>query len=543
MKKNNFWWYYLLIVGLIIFVFFMIYSFNVINPTSTDWIFASGGDISQHYVGWEAYRVGNWMFPIGLTNMVSYPSSISVIYTDSIPLMALFFKLISFILPKTFQYLGLYGLLCFVLQGILSVRIIKKYTDSLWHIIVVSLLFVLVPSMIFRMFYHTALASQWLLLLSLESIFLYDDFNKKNKIYYFWGIMGFLVVTIHLYYLVMCGIILIGYIVLDVLKTKKVKKSIVLLLIYIGVAFLSIWIFGGFTNMGYGDNDGFGLFSYNLNGLVNSQGVSEFLREMPMLDQQYEGFSYLGFGVIILIIIAFVTSVKWFVHDRKDLLSYKYLVISLLLISIISLFVALSPKAYVGNNLIYDLKLPDFILNLWGTFRSTGRFIWPVVYILTLLSIIIIIKRLSFKKSLIILSLCTCIQLKDIQSYLGSLNSFYNQKIPLKEDSNISNYVLLNNISVNKKINVLVLVSKDFYDDDLIMYADWAINHNMKINRFYFARKSFDKKLLSNTKKFLDKKSDNVVFLFTTKRECLLYELNCYKLENNYSIGYVKELV
>lgn len=543
-KSKSFMPYYFLLAGIIVLIFGGIYGFSILNPTYTNWIFTKSGDIVQHYVGWESFRAGEWTFPIGLTNATSYPMNISVIYTDSIPIVALFFKLISFMLPKTFQYLGLYGLLCFILQGILSARIIKKFTDSKLNIIIGSILFTIVPSMIFRMFYHTALASQWLLLLSLETIFLYNDFKEGKKIYFIWALIAFLISTIHLYYLLMCGIILLGYILLDILNTKKVKKSIILLVIYLVVALITIWIFGGFTNIVENDDFGFGLglFSYNLNGLLNSQGWSVFLKELPMIQEQYEGFSYLGLGVIILIIISIILTIIWFRKDKEDLKQYKNLVISLVFISVISILVALSPKVYIGEHLLFELKLPSFITSIWEIFRSTGRFVWPVIYILTLLSVIIILKRLNWKYSLLILSVCTVIQIIDIGVVLTDINIFYTQKYVIKDESNLYENDSLKLVANNEKIKLLILVSEDLNSIDKFMYSDWALNNNMKTNNFHFARTTFDSILLANTLEYLEEKNETEVFVFTSKKECLNYELNCYKLPNDYYLGYINEL-
>ena len=347
-KEESYRWCYISIISIITLIFCGIYGVRILNPGNVDWIFASTGlrvDIQVHYIGWEAFRLGNWSFPFaGLTNMLSYPLNISAIHTDCIPILAVFFKLISFMLPKTFQYLGLYGLLCFILQGIISANIVKKFTDSKLNIVVVSVLFAIVPSMIFRLFYHTALASQWLLLLSLETLFLYSDFQRGKKIYVMWGIISFLVSSIHIYYLLMCGIILVGYILLDILNTKKVWRSIILLIIYLLVAAFTIWILGGFDGISSNDTFGFGLFSYNLNGLVNSQGWSVFLKALPMQGEQYEGFSYLGLGVILLNIISIILIIMWYRKDKEDLKQYRNLFISLLVISFISLVVSLSPK-------------------------------------------------------------------------------------------------------------------------------------------------------------------------------------------------------
>ena len=536
--------YYFLIAGIIFILFGLIYGFKILNPTYTTWIFAKQSDITIHYVGWEAYRVGEWLFPIGLTNVISYPTGISVIYTDVIPILAFFFKLISFILPKTFQYLGLYGLLCFILQGIFSAKIAKKFTDSKLNIITVSILFTIIPSMMFRMFYHTALASQWLLLLALETIFLYNDFQKNKKIYYMWAIISFLVSTIHIYYLLMCGIILVGYILLDILNTKKINKSIILLVIYLLVALISIYIFGGFTNLGTDEGFGYGLgiFSYNLNGLINPQGWSIFLENLPMIEGQYEGFSYLGLGVIILIIIATILTIIWFIKDKSIIKKYKNIIISLSFISLVSVFISLSPTAYIGEHLLYDLELPTFIEKIWEIFRSTGRFIWPIIHILTLLSVIIILKRLNWKISFSVLAICAFIQVIDVSSTITDLNDFYTKEYIINEEYSPYYNESLQKVANNKKIKYLVLVSDNFYDSDLIIYSDWAINNNIKTNNFHFARTSFDSLLKENTIKLLEEKDETKVYVFTDKNECINNELHCYPLPADYYLGYINEL-
>ena len=534
--------YYLLIAVIILFVFGFIYGLKVLNPGYTEWLFASNGDLMQHYVGWESYRFGDWKFPIGLTNATSYPTNISVIYTDSIPLIALFLKIFSFILPKTFQYFGLYGLLCFILQGIFSARIAKKFTDSKLNIIVIAVLFTIVPSMLFRMFYHTALASQWLLLISLETLFLYDDFGPGKKIYLWWGLIGFLIPVIHFYYIVMCGIVLLGFILLDILNTKRIKKSILLLILYIASALFSMWIFGGFTNLTENDAFGFGEYSYNLNGLINSQGWSVFFEELPMLPNQYEGFSYLGLGVMFLIFVAIVLIIYSLIKNKKSLKKQKNLLISLIFISLVCVVVAVSPKVYFGEKLLFNIKLPKFLNDMWAIFRSTGRFVWPIIYILMLGSVIVILKKLNWKGSLLIFSLAVFIQIIDIGPILENFHGFYSQKIVFNDENNIYKDYYLNLVANNSEIELMVLVSDDIYDSDKMLYSDWALNNGIQTNKLHFARTSFDELLEKNTIKFLKQKNRSQVFVFTTRRECQKHELNCYKMFNNNYLGYIDNL-
>ena len=106
--------------------FLWVYGASVINPLYDAWLFNTDMDLKQHYIGWCHYRMSDWHFPVGLIDTLSYPTSVSVIYTDSIPLVALIFKLFRNILPLRFQYFGMFGLFSFMLMGGISSQLIYE---------------------------------------------------------------------------------------------------------------------------------------------------------------------------------------------------------------------------------------------------------------------------------------------------------------------------------------------------------------------------------------------------------------------------------
>ncbi|HTA75907.1 MAG TPA: DUF6311 domain-containing protein, partial [bacterium] len=82
-------------------VFFTsVFGFKILNPTYADWLFT--GDSAQHYLGWEFFRNESWKNPLGLISSYGIPDGSSVVYTDSIPLLAIFFKIFKSILPQPF---------------------------------------------------------------------------------------------------------------------------------------------------------------------------------------------------------------------------------------------------------------------------------------------------------------------------------------------------------------------------------------------------------------------------------------------------------
>ena len=68
----------------------------VLFPSNQQWLFG-GGDATQHYLGWIFFRNGPWSIPLGLNPSYGFDINNSIVYTDSIPLLAIPFKALSFL--------------------------------------------------------------------------------------------------------------------------------------------------------------------------------------------------------------------------------------------------------------------------------------------------------------------------------------------------------------------------------------------------------------------------------------------------------------
>ena len=123
------------IIGAIVFL--SIYGVRVLDFTYDTWLLNSYQteslwDLSQHYIGWLFFRKSPWHFPLGVFDGL-YDGGMSIAYTDSIPLFAIIFKILSPLLPETFQYFGLFQLLCYVLMGGFASLIIHKFSNQIKH--------------------------------------------------------------------------------------------------------------------------------------------------------------------------------------------------------------------------------------------------------------------------------------------------------------------------------------------------------------------------------------------------------------------------
>ena len=179
------------LIGTISFV--ILYGIKILNTGYDDWLFI-GGDLTQHYLGWLYYRKGDWTFPFGLTDRLAYPSYTSVIYTDSIPIFAVIFKILSPFLPDKFQYFGIWGIMCFILQAFFAYKTCQEFKIGKLNSLIVCLFFVFSPAAHAKLYKHTALGGHWIVLFA---IYLFSrhkkDYKNIVKSSSLWALMALLI--------------------------------------------------------------------------------------------------------------------------------------------------------------------------------------------------------------------------------------------------------------------------------------------------------------------------------------------------------------
>lgn len=209
--KNN---YYRIAAGLIGFLIFIACGgMNILNVTNIQWF--GSGDAAQHWLGWNFFRntpILQW--PLGLNEPYGMEVSSSIVFTDSIPLLAIIFKFVSFALPDTFQYTGIWILLCCILQGVFSYDLINRNTHDKPYSLVASALFCLAPIMLFRMMGHFALSAHFLII---ASFILYSMKNSNKR----WVLLIAISSAIHFYITGMILSVFVAYLATSIIKKKN----------------------------------------------------------------------------------------------------------------------------------------------------------------------------------------------------------------------------------------------------------------------------------------------------------------------------------
>ena len=417
---------YIPIFGMLLggIVFFIICGHKILNPAFIEW--TMDGDASQAFLGWHIFRTEPWTFPIGVIQSYQYPEGTSVVYTNSTPLLAIPLKLISPLLSPVFQYHGLQLLLFYALQGFFSSLLLRLITKNPVLILLGTVFFILSPSLLQRATGHESLTGHWIIIASLYLYFQVDNFNYRIK----WMVLLIMASMVHFYLLAMALIIFSGYLLRQMIENYKknflsvIKFSTTALV----VTLISMWIVGYFVvDVGSSTGEGFGIFSMNLLAPLNPDSESimfetdpaefVFLKPYPLANEyQYEGFNYLGFGLLLLIL----TSTYSFIR-QKNIFSAK-MHLPLILVAFVLLAISISNKITFANIVLCEINLPHILDKWFGIIRASGRMFWPVSYMLMLSAIGIVIKYNSTKKSILFLLIFVCFQVIDFFPVYRSIN-------------------------------------------------------------------------------------------------------------------------
>ncbi|MBU0650500.1 hypothetical protein KKC59_01165 [bacterium] len=522
----------LIIIAIIGFtIAFYRFGWTALNPTNIDWLMQHG-DSATYYLGWQFLRNESWHFPLGIIKEYIYPIGACIGYTDSLPLLAFPFKLISFILPKNFQYFGLWLFASHILQGIFGYLLTNIFTQKRWIKIIGSVFFLLSPIMLFRVG-HIVLAGHWIIL---AGFWVY--FSSKTK--YNW-ILTAIAGLIHPYIGIMVLAILIAGVFKEWLFTKKLSLTQSLVFIF-GLPCLLIfcwWITGYFyfKDLTYADG-GFGFFSMNLNSFFNTMGSSRLFPYLKFQSGQYEGFSYTGTGMAILIPLAFILMLfdSFKGNFKKQLLTaYKH--IPLIIICIVFLIIAISSNLTWGEKTLFSINLGQGILfKIANIFRSSGRFIWPIYYAIFFITLSKLTRRLPDKILIIVLSLGLIIQISDLTLLKPNILKKYKFEKHLTDPSWEKLAKQFDKIITAPPYELSMLYESDFKD-----FGYLAVTNKIPITTGYSARsprerieklrKEIDQKLLS---KELD---SNTLYVFTRNSlknysENLKNIAYCHKLDS-----------
>ena len=508
------------------------------------------GDSATHYMGWEFFRHTSLLqWPLGLNPKLGLDISSSIAFTDSIPLAAFIFKPFNSLLPATFQYLGLWILICFVLQTYLAARLLSHFLADQIQIALGSVFIALSPVLIYRLVHdgygHIALVSHFLILGALN---LY--FTKPLKSLW-WALLFTSTILIQAYFIPMVAAIWIAKLV-QYLRHDGGSRSVAIKhFAAVAVASISTLIAGGYVALGSNlftggsevtDSSFPYWFRWQPLSLIDIQTSfsgtwSHFLSDQQELRGDVEGFSFLGSGIILLAgLVALVLLLRYFVarfpHYQLSqvtaaigatlVITASWIVMSTQVFSM-ALFVLLAVfvirfsieklvtkksesrsrhralyllvaalAAYsmtfrpgIGRRTFFEYPLVPLFKQFTQTFHTHGRYIWPAYYLLVLVVIVVACSVFNKKLATIVLTGCLLFQIVDSASAVTTVRHRFTDAPEWVSPMQDPRWEEL--ARTHKNIVTLPLLINDLADRWMLI-ADFASRHKMGTNAVYFSR-------------------------------------------------------
>lgn len=470
-----------LILGLLAFL--MTVGPRPLIFTNIAWL--GRGDPATHYLGWLFFRNSPWSFPIGLNPNYGIEISNGIIYSDSNPLLAFFFKPFAAILPEPFQYFGIWLLICFILQSWLSWKLIGLISNNSLVRFLGSGLFVFSPPMIWRLHEnigHLSLVGHFFILAAI-----YLSLTKEiSGTSYKWGILLFFVSLVHPYLLFSVLIIWVANYFDQLINFKKLNVKSVLeasgILIF---ATFACWLAGYFTVIRGLSLEGFGSHGTNLlaffdPGRVDYRLWSYFLIDISGDGAGHEGFNFAGAGILLLLPFALLSFVRSPAPLILEGLKRRFLLFSLI---ILWLF-ALSNNISIGAYQIH-YEIPTSLMWFVGMFRASARMFWPLFYVLIFATIFLVIRGYGAKKSILIMAIAFLIQVADTSAGWRGIHKHLSVKPSSTWVTPLKDPFWVEAASRYKKIHVVPLEGQFLGWQDLAYFAG---THHMSIDGVYLAR-------------------------------------------------------
>jgi hypothetical protein len=381
--------------------FVLVCGINTLRPANIAWLGA--GDPAQHYLGWVFFRRSGWNWPPGASPDWGLELASSVAYSDSIPLLAIPLKAVSWLLPEPFQYFGIWLLACFVLQAILA----RKLAKALAMPESISLLFaamaVFMPAFLWRLHGHESLLGHWVILWSL---FLYARPGKHSPIA--WTFVLFVATMIHAYLFMM--VFAVGAAeLLKRLLTRDVGYFRLILLALLGVASsgAGLWLAGFFEISSGFQDGGFGYYRMDVLSPVDASDWSYILPDIPDDLGEYEGFNFFGVGFLMLTGIACIAFTS-----RRVSVSLSLWWTPLFLAMCVLTMIAWSSAVSMGP--IEVLTNP--LAQIGGVARASGRMFWPVSYCILLASVVLVARVGGTSFAGILIAILLVVQIADTRA-------------------------------------------------------------------------------------------------------------------------------
>jgi len=371
-------------------------------------------DLGEVVVGYHYLMLTPWGWPLLFAPNLGAPDGTNIFWLDAVPWVSLLGKLAFSLTGDQLNLIGLYDLACFVLPGVVMTALFFAAGQrSLLAAVTATVFGDAAPVLIFR-WPGLALSAHFLVIAALALYIATRSQPAGWSTAWRWTALLVLAVLTNMYLFLMVGCCWAATALQRWLQPRTNRPRLLLEAAAAVAAVFVVTVATGIAShdLRYGASGAalLGANSMNLVSMIVPQhsGVIPPLAHYQVgMRSQGEGFAWLGMGALMLLLLSLPAWAS-FIRGRWR----EHAVMIALMIAFV-LF-ALSNDVYLGSHLIVAIPLPPAVHHVLGTFRSSGRFSWPVVYALTAGSAILVLRWYRPAVAVPALVLACALQLVDV---------------------------------------------------------------------------------------------------------------------------------
>ncbi len=368
-----------------------IFPLNFMTGTAAYWTYPHGivrwswADMSTALSGALFFQQDHWQLPLFHVGRLGAPAGTTVILTDSVPVVCVLSRFAFHIGAHPVNPFGIWTVFCYIANAV-------SLTWLVWLLggrgipaaVASAVAGVCMPALLYR-FGHLALLGHFEIVLALAAYILAVRGRNGFTVALLAGAIAWLALWTEIYIFIMVAAILTAALAQCLVTGIYPKWCTAAAGAAVCAFILLLAAASGYANLpAPAASTGYGLFSLNLmspllpqwSGVLPAYGG----RELDVTGGQYEGFSYFGAGVLLLLAVSAPTALHVLWRQRR-------LGACLALVCGMGLMIAASNRVFFGTHLIATVSLPAPVHDALAVVRSSGRFVWPAMYGATALAI------------------------------------------------------------------------------------------------------------------------------------------------------------
>ncbi|HKX09406.1 MAG TPA: DUF6311 domain-containing protein [Stellaceae bacterium] len=374
----------------------------------------SASDMADGLVGYLYFVQSSWTMPLLQVPNLGDPAGTNIFWIDdAIGWVSILGKLIHASTGAVVNLLGFYLFACFTLGGVAMTALIAAAGQrNLLGAVTGAVYGTAMPFFLFR-WGHMALGAQFLIVFGL-GLYLKSRIAPRNcRLTAAWlGLLSMTLLT-NAYLFVMVGGCWAAALAQRRLNGATSTAELTIEGAGVVGVILGLTLLMGIlsADLRFAGSNDFGLYSMNVASPVIPQmsgvvpGFADY-RVGP--EAEYEGFAYLGLGLLGLLVLSLPAALGWI---RLRARSHA----ALICVFACMLLLAISNTVHLGDQLVFDLRLPEDLAYALGALRSSGRFFWLVGYALAGGAIVLTLRRFRAASATVVLALSCVTQLTDVQ--------------------------------------------------------------------------------------------------------------------------------